>query len=142
MESTLLTLLLNASNLKWWLADPSCPAVVVRCKAEFDQIYGSERVDDAEDTSDVEGRWDDEDESPTTQMPPVDLQPLLRSPLACVLGFICTVSYIPGTRHIQAIVKSSSTLEIIEVEKRSQGISNISTLRRDALSWPYNVFVS
>ena len=77
MESTLLTLLLNASNLKWWLADPSCPAVVVRCKAEFDQIYGSERVDDAEDTSNVEGRWDDEDESPMTQMPPVDLQPLL-----------------------------------------------------------------
>ena len=77
MESTLLTSLLNASNLKRWLADPSCPAVVVRCKAEFDRIYGSERVDDAEDMSDVEGRWDDEDESPMTQMPPVDLRPLL-----------------------------------------------------------------
>ena len=77
MESTLLTSLLNASKLKWWLVDPSCPAVVVRCKAEFDRIYGSEQVDDAEDTSDVEGRWDDEDESPTTQMPPVDLRQLL-----------------------------------------------------------------
>ena len=84
MESTLLTSLLNAFKLKRWLADPSCPAVVAQCKAEFDWIYGSEQVDDAEDMSDVEGRWDDEDESPTTQMPPVDLWPLLQSPLACV----------------------------------------------------------
>ena len=61
---------------------------------------------------------------------------------ACMLGLICMVSYIPGTQHIQAIVKSSSTLEIIKVEKQSQGESNISTPRRDALSWPYNIFVS
>ena len=74
MESTLLTLFLKASKIRWWLTNPQVPLIIWEIQSLYDHIYAPNSTDAADTVHDKDKLW-------TWGLAglaiPKDLQPLL-----------------------------------------------------------------